>query len=72
MLKIGPSIRKPLVLMMTLLAVIVVLSPAALRADACLDAFANCMTDVGAYLANPLHWMYCLNGFFFCLSYLPS
>ena len=72
MLKIGPTIRKPLAWMMTFLAVIIVLSPAALRADPCLDAFASCVADVGAYLANPLHWMYCLNGFFFCLAYLPS
>jgi hypothetical protein len=72
MLRIGTNFRKPLAWLMTLLAVIIVLSPAALRADACWDAFGNCLSDLAAYALNPLHLMVCVNGFIFCLAYLPS
>jgi hypothetical protein len=72
MSRIGSNLRKLLVWGMTLLAVITILSPAALRADACWDAFVRCATDIVAYIADPFHWMDCLNGVIFCYAYLPS
>jgi len=70
--KVKPNFRTSLVWLMILLAVITVLSPAALRADACLRAFGSCLTDVAALALNPLHWMVCINGLVFCYAYLPT
>jgi hypothetical protein len=57
---------------MILLAVFIILSPAALRADACLEALLQCVTDLPAYFFNPFHLTYCLNGALFCWAYIAA
>lgn len=72
MMRIGSTLRKPLVWGMILLAVFIILSPAALRADACLEALLQCVTDLPAYFFNPFHLTYCLNGALFCWAYIAA
>lgn len=72
MMRIEPTLRKPLVWGMVLLAVFIILSPASLRADACWDALVECVSDWLAYFVNPFHLSYCINGALFCYAYLPT
>jgi hypothetical protein len=64
--------RKPLAWGMILLAAFIILSPAALRADPCWNAFVECISDLPAYILNPLHLTYCINGVLFCYAYIPT
>jgi hypothetical protein len=72
MMRMGSTLGKPLVWGIILLAVFIILSPSALRANACLEAFLQCVTDLPAYFFNPFHLTYCVNGALFCLAYLPT
>jgi hypothetical protein len=72
MMRIGSTLRKPLLWVMILLAVFIILSPASLRADACWDAFVDCISDFPACILNPFHLTYCINGIIFCYAYIPN